>query len=291
MRSKTLRLGDREVRRVGFGALRVLGPNAFGPPSDPEQARTVLTRAAAAVDVIDTADCYGPGWSENLIADALHPYRDGLVLATKGGQTCPRPGVWLPSGRPDRLKRCCEASLLRLKLARIELYQLHCIDPAVGLEPSVRALAELREEGMIRHVGLCNVTADELRRAQQTVPIVAVQNRYNLMDRASDLLLEVCEQEDIAFLSWFPLNQGALACNGGPLKAVARTRGATPAQVAIAWLLQRSPVMLPIPGTGSVRHLNQNVAASKLVLDGAALQQLEEPTASLVDDIDQAPGQ
>jgi pyridoxine 4-dehydrogenase len=258
-----MRICDREVRRVGFGALRLLGPDAYGPPPDPDEARAVLTHAAAAVDLIDTADCYGPEWSERLIAEALHPYREGLIVATKGGQVCPQPGRWLPRGHPDHLKRACEESLRRLKLERIELYYLHAVDPEVGLMPSVRALAELRDEGLVRHVGLCNVSAADLRSAQDVVPIAAVQNRYSFRDRDSDPLVDACERDGVAFVPWFPLGRGELASVG----AIDAPAGVTPAQAALIWLLRRSPNILPIPGTGSLKHLRENLAAAELAAD------------------------
>lgn len=263
-----MRLCDREVRRLGFGALRLLGPNAYGPPPDPEEARAVLSHAAAAVDLLDTADCYGPEWSEQLIAETLHPYREGLVIATKGGQVCPEPGVWLARGEPDRLKRCCEQSLRRLRLDRIELYYLHVVDPAVGLRASVGALAELREQGLIGHVGLCNVTAEQLRQAREVVPVAAVQNRYSFRDRESDPVVDACERAGITFVPWFPLARGDLVATGVVVDGA--PAGATPAQAALLWLLRRSPCILPIPGTGSLAHLRENLAAAEIAATGGA---------------------
>lgn len=257
-----MRICDRQVRRIGFGALRLLGPNAYGQPVDPDEARAVLMHAASAVDLIDTADCYGPEWSERLIAETLHPYRDGLIIATKGGQVCPQPGHWLPRGRPDHIKRACEASLRRLKLDRIELYYLHAVDPEVGLLPSVEAVADLRNEGLIAHVGLCNVNSEQLRSAQNVVPIAAVQNRYSFRDRDSDPVVEACERDGLAFVPWFPLGRGELARS----TTVSAPPGATPAQAALIWLLRRSPCILPIPGTGSLKHLRENLAAAEVAI-------------------------
>jgi aryl-alcohol dehydrogenase-like predicted oxidoreductase len=265
---ETLTLGgDLEVRRLGFGAMRITGPGIWGEPDDPAAARLLLRRVLdAGVNLIDTADSYGPEVSESLIAQALHPYPDGLVIATKGGLTRPGPGVWERACRPERLKRCCEDSLRRLKLERIDLYQLHAVDPRVPIEDSVGALAELLDEGKIRHIGLCNVTAEELDRARQVAPIVSVQNRYNLADRGSEDVLEACLQGGLGFLPWHPLGTGELARPQGPLDEVAEAHSATPAQVALAWLLARSPVCLPIPGTGSIGHFEENLEAQELEL-------------------------
>jgi pyridoxine 4-dehydrogenase len=268
--------GDLEVRRLGFGAMRITGEGIWGPPADPDGARNLLRHVVqAGVNLIDTADSYGPEVSENLIAEALHPYPDGLVIATKGGLTRPGPGVWERDCRPERLKRCCEDSLRRLKLERIDLYQLHAVDPKVPLEDSVGALAELRDEGKIRHVGVSNVSVDELRRARKVVPIVSVQNRYNLVDRASEDVLAECEQDSLAFLPWFPLATGNLARPGGALADVASKHDATPAQVALAWLLQHSPVTLPIPGTSSIEHFDENMGALRVRLSEEEMRLLE----------------
>jgi aryl-alcohol dehydrogenase-like predicted oxidoreductase len=262
----TIRLGGREVTRLGFGAMRVTGPNVLGPPEDRAGAVRLLRRAVElGVQVIDTAESYGPGVSEELIAEALHPYPDGLVVATKGGTIHEAPGQWTPNGSPQALRASCEASLRRLRVDRIALYQLHTPDPRVPLEESVGALRDLREEGKIELVGLSNVSVGELERAQEIVPIVSVQNRYSLADRSSEDVLERCERDGLAFLPWFPLGRGELA-TGGRLREVASRLGATPAQVALAWLLRRSPAMLPIPGTSSVAHLEENVAAARLRL-------------------------
>ena len=218
------------------------------------------------IDLIDTADSYGPEVSENLIAAALHPYPDGLVVATKGGLRRSGPSQWPRDARPERLKECCEASLRRLKLDRIDLYQLHSPDPNVPYEDSVGALKELQDEGKIRHVGISNVSLDQLRQAQGIVEVVSVQNLYNLEDRHSEDVLDACQAEGIGFLPWYPLATGRLADPGGPLDRIAREHDATPAQMALAWLLARSPVMLPIPGTSSVEHLEENVAATRIEL-------------------------
>lgn len=268
--------GDLEVRRLGFGAMRLTGRGIWGPPDDPEEATRVLRRVVElGINLIDTADSYGPEVSENLIAEALHPYPDDLVIATKGGLRRTGPGRWPSDARPERLKRCCEGSLQRLRLERIDLYQLHSPDPKVPLEESMGALRELKEEGKVRHVGVSNVSVDELRRARAVVEVVSVQNRYNLTERRSEDVLEVCERERLGFLPWFPLATGSLARPGGPLDEIAGRHGATAGQVALAWLLQRSPVMLPIPGTSSVEHLEENTAAAELSLSADELERLE----------------
>ena len=259
--------GDLGVNRMGYGAMRVTGPGIWGDPPDPQAARAVLRRAVElGVNLIDTADSYGPEVSERLIAEALSPYPDGLVIATKGGLLRPGPGRWVADCRPERLREACEGSIRRLGVERIELYQLHTVDRNVPLEDSVGALAELREQGKVRHVGLSNVDADQLTRARRIVPVVSVQNRYSLVERTSDPVVDACERDGLAFLPWFPLAMGRLAEPGGPLDRVAEAHAATPAQVALAWLLRRSPAMLPIPGTASVEHLEENVAAAGLSL-------------------------
>jgi pyridoxine 4-dehydrogenase len=259
--------GDLEVRRLGFGAMRITGPGIWGAPEDPDGCRELLRHVVdAGVNLIDTADSYGPEVSENLIAEALHPYPEDLVIATKGGLVRPGPGVWEPACRPERLKRCCEDSLRRLNLERIDLYQLHAVDPKVPVEDSVGALAELRDDGKIRHVGVCNVSGEELERAQQITTIVSVQNRYNASDRHSEDVLEACQQHGLGFLPWFPLATGELARPGGPLDEIARRHDATPSQVALAWLLHRSPVTLPIPGTSLLAHFDENLEAAELEL-------------------------
>ena len=253
---------DQVVDRLGFGAMRLAGPGVWGEPQDRDEARRVLRRAIElGVTLIDTADAYGPTVNETLIAETLHPYPAGLMIATKGGLTRPRRERWDHDGRPEHLRAACEGSLDRLKVERIDLYQLHAPDPGVPLEDSVGMLAELQAEGKIRHIGLSNVTLDELRRARRLVPIVAVQNRYNHTDRSSEDVLEECQREGIAFLPWHPLDAGHHAGDTRTLAQVASRYGATPAQIVIAWLLARAPVMLPIPGTSSVAHLEENIAA------------------------------
>jgi pyridoxine 4-dehydrogenase len=267
--------GDLEVRRLGFGAMRITGDGIWGPPEDPEQARRLLRRVVElGVNLIDTADSYGPEVSENLIAEALHPYPDGLVIATKGGLRRTGPGEWPRDARPERLRECCDGSLRRLRLDRIDLYQLHAPDPQVPLEESVGALRDLQQEGKIRHIGVSNVSTDELARARDLVEVVTVQNRYNLVDRHSEDVLEACSAEGIGFIPWFPLATGDLARPGGPLEDLAARHGATPGQLALAWLLARSPVMLPIPGTSSIEHFEENLAAAELSLDPDELERL-----------------
>jgi pyridoxine 4-dehydrogenase len=269
--------GDLEVKRLGFGAMRITGEGIWGEPPDPAATRALLRRVVqAGVELIDTADSYGPEVSENLIAEALRPYPDNLVIATKGGLERPGPGVWERNCRPDRLRRCCEASLKRLRVERIDLYQLHAVDPKVPIEDSIGALAELQEEGKIRHIGVCNVNLEELDRARQIVPIVSVQNRYNLADRASEEVLAACERDQLAFLPWFPLATGDLTNRGSTLQEIARSHSATTRQVALAWLLAHSPVMLPIPGTNSVAHFEENFEAAQLELEEDELAALDE---------------
>jgi pyridoxine 4-dehydrogenase len=267
--------GDLFVNRMGFGAMRITGPGIWGDPEDPEEARAVLRRALElGVNLIDTADSYGPEVSERLIAETLHPYPEGLVIATKGGLKRPGPGRWEPDGRPEHLREACEGSLRRLKVDRIDLYQLHRIDPRVPLEESVGTLAELREEGKIRHVGLSEVDVEELEHAREIVPIASVQNRYSLIDRGYEDVLDFCERESIGFIPWFPLATGDLARPGGPLDEMAARHRAAPGQIALAWLLQRSTVMLPIPGTSSVEHLEENVAAVEVRLSREEFEEL-----------------
>ena len=267
--------GDLFVNRLGFGAMRLTGRGILGEPEDPEEARRVLRRAVElGVNLIDTADSYGPEVSERLIAEALHPYPDDLVIATKGGFTRPG-GRWVPDGRPEHLREACESSLRRLKVERIDLYQLHRPDPRIAFEDSVWALALFREEGKIRHVGLSNVGVRELEIALDIVPVASVQNRYNLSDRSSEAVLRACEREGVGFIPWYPLATGRLARPGGPLDEVAERHDATPSQVALAWLLRHSPVMLPIPGTSSVAHLEENVAAATLELTDEEMAMLE----------------
>jgi pyridoxine 4-dehydrogenase len=259
--------GDLTVNRLGFGAMRVTGEGIWGWPPDRGNALKVLKRAAElGVNLIDTADAYGPETSELLIAEALYPYPKGLVIATKGGLTRPGPGEWVPDGRPEHLKQAVDGSLKRLRLERIDLYQLHRIDPKVPLEESLGAIKEMKDAGKIRHVGLSNVEPEEIERARKIVPIVTVQNRYNIEDRKSENALSYCEKNGLGFLPWFPIGGTRGLKPENALNAAAKAHGVSVFQVALAWLLERSPVMLPIPGTSSVAHLEENVAAAKLKL-------------------------
>jgi aryl-alcohol dehydrogenase-like predicted oxidoreductase len=259
--------GDLTVNRLGFGAMRITGPGIWGEPQDPEEARRVLKRSIElGVDLIDTADAYGPRVSERLIGETLHPYPESFVVATKGGLTRPGPGRWVPDCSPAHLREAIEGSLQRLKLDRIDVYQLHTVDRKVPYADSIGALAELRREGKIRHVGISNVSVANIEEARGIVEVVTVQNLYNLADRSAEDVLDHCEREGIGFIPWFPLDAGKLAEPGGVVADVAKRHDATPSQVAIAWLLKRSPVMLPIPGTSSVRHLEENCAAAQLTL-------------------------
>jgi aryl-alcohol dehydrogenase-like predicted oxidoreductase len=266
--------GDLEVRRLGYGAMRLCGPRIMDWPVDRENALAVLRRVVElGVNLIDTSNAYGPEVNELQIAEALYPYPDGLVIATKGGLVRDDSASWPRDGRPEKLKEACEGSIKRLRLERIDVYQLHAPDPKVPIEESVGALRELRDEGKIKHVGLSNVDVDELERAESVVPIVSVQNEYNLGFRESEDVLEACERKGLAFLPWYPLASGSLA-QQRRLDEVAKKYDATPAQVALAWLLQRSPVMIPIPGTSSLEHLEENMGANDLRLsdeDFAAL--------------------
>ncbi|HET6953631.1 MAG TPA: aldo/keto reductase [Acidimicrobiales bacterium] len=271
----TVRIGaDVEVNRLGFGAMRVTGPGIWGPPADHDAAIRVIRRAVElGVDFLDTADSYGPEVSERLLAEALSPYPAGLVVATKGGLLRDGPGRWRPDGRPEHLRAALEGSLSRLEVEQVALYQFHRPDPAVPLEDSVGALVALRDEGKIAHIGLSNVTVAELERAQALTPIASVQNRYNPDDRSSEALVDAAERHGIAFIPWAPVG-GRPPGRGTALAAVGQRHGASPAQVALAWLLARSPQMLPIPGTSSVAHLEENVAAAALALDGDDLARL-----------------
>jgi len=268
--------GDLPVHRLGYGAMRITGDGIWGPPADHDEAIRVLRRAVElGVDLIDTADSYGPFVSEDLIAEALHPYPADLVIATKGGLTRSGPGVWEAVGRPEYLRQCVEMSLRRLRLDRIDLYQFHRIDPQVPLTESVGALVDLQAQGKIRHIGLSNVTVAELREGQSVAEVVSVQNRYNLTDRASEDVLAACASDGIGFIPWFPVATGQLARPGGPLDQAARNHDVTPAQLALAWLLHHSPVMLPIPGTSSVAHLDENTAAANIRLTADEVAALE----------------
>jgi aryl-alcohol dehydrogenase-like predicted oxidoreductase len=259
--------GDMSVRRLGFGAMRITGEGVWGEPRDRDEALRVLRRAVELdVNLIDTADSYGPEVSENLIAEALHPYPDDLVIATKGGLVRDGPGQWGRDGRPEHLHEACEGSLRRLKLDRIPLYQLHAPDPSVPYEESVGAIAELQREGKIRHAGVSNVTVEQLATAREILPVVSVQNRYSVAGRESEDVLQECQAGGLGFLPWFPLGAGSLDAVREALEQIARARDATVFQIAIAWLLAHSPMMLPIPGTSSVAHLEENVAAPDLKL-------------------------
>jgi pyridoxine 4-dehydrogenase len=267
--------GDLPVVRLGYGAMQITGPGIWGEPRNRHEAIRVLRRAVElGVTFIDTADSYGPYVSEELIREALHPYDESLVIATKAGLVRTGPSGWHPLGRPEYLRQEAEMSLRRLGLERIDLFQLHRIDPQVPLEDQLGVLVELQQEGKIRHIGLSEVSVDELRAARALAPIVAVQNLYNLANRASEDVLEACEADGIGFIPWFPIATGELARPGGPLDALAQESGATPAQLALAWLLARSPVMLPIPGTSSVAHLEENVGAATLRLTDGQLDAL-----------------
>jgi pyridoxine 4-dehydrogenase len=259
--------GDLTVNRLGFGAMRVTGEGIWGWPPDRANALKVLRRATElGVNLIDTADAYGPDTSELLIAEALHPYSKGLVIATKGGLTRPGPGEWVPNCRPEHLKQAVDGSLKRLRLERIDLYQLHTVDPKVPIEESVGALKQMQEAGKIRHIGLSNVDTNQIARARKIVPIVSVQNRYNIEDRKSENVLVYCEKENLGFLPWFPIGGGGGLKRENPLNTAATAHSVSVYQVALAWLLARSPMMLPIPGTSSLPHLEENVAAVKLKL-------------------------
>lgn len=269
----TLKLGDLTVNRLGFGAMRITGKGIWGPPADPAAAIATLRRAIElGVDFIDTADSYGPNVSEELIAEALHPYPADLVVATKGGWERVGPAQWIHNASPRHLQEAVEGSLKRLRLDRIAVYQLHIPDPAVSFDASMETLARLREQGRIQHVALSNVTLEHLQRALKIVPIVSVQNRYSFADREWDFLLDFCEQHNIAFIPWAPLGQNREA--HGLLDRTAKELRATPMQVALAWLLARSRVMLPIPGTSSVAHLEENVASANVKLPDSIFQEL-----------------
>ncbi|SRR5579862_1081393 len=270
--------GDLTVHRLGFGAMRLTGEGVWGDPKDPAEARRVLRRAVElGINFIDTADAYGPGVNERLIAEALHPYPKDLVIATKGGLTRQGPEEWEPVGRPEYLRQCVEMSLRRLKVERIDLYQLHRIDKQVPLEDSLGALADLQKAGKIRHIGLSEVTAEDMERAAKTAKIVSAQNEYNIGNRQSGNTLEYCEKHGLAFIPWFPIGGGDLVKPGGPLDKAAKRHHATIVQLALAWLLHRSKVMLPIPGTSSVAHLEENAGAASLQLDESEWAELEKP--------------
>ena len=268
--------GDMPVNRFGFGAMRLTGEGIWGEPADREECKRVLRRALElGINFIDTADSYGPEVSERLIAETLYPYPDELVIATKGGLLRPGPGQWDPDGRPDHLRAACEGSLKRLRVDQIDLYQFHRPDPKVPFEESVGALVKLKDEGKIRHIGLSNVTTEQVEQAQKLTRIVSVQNRYSVYERTSEPVLELCSLEEIAFLPWRPVEGGEIDADS-VVAEIARRNGATPAQVALAWLLAHSPVMLPIPGTSKVAHLEENLGAVALELAPAELAQLDK---------------
>jgi aryl-alcohol dehydrogenase-like predicted oxidoreductase len=267
--------GDLIVNRLAFGAMRQTGTGVWGPPRDHDEAIRVLRRTVElGIDFIDTADSYGPHVSEELIREALHPYPEGLVIATKAGQVRPAPWEWVPLGRPEYLRQQVELGLRRLGLERIDLFQLHRIDPNVPLEDQLGVLVDLQQEGKIRHIGMSEVSLAELRRARELAPIASVTNEYNLVKRSAEDVLVYAEAEGLAFIPWFPIATGRLAEPGGPLAAMAAEWGATPAQLALAWLLRRSPAMIPIPGTSSVAHLEENVAAAALELTAGQFEAL-----------------
>jgi pyridoxine 4-dehydrogenase len=276
--SGTFKLGgDLEVNRLGYGTMQLTGEGVWGEPDDPDEAIAVLRRAVeVGVNFIDTADSYGPEVAERLIYEALHPYPDDLVIATKAGLTRAGPGDWRPLARPEYLRQQCELSLRRLGLETIDLFQLHRIDPKVPLAEQVGELANLQQEGKIRHIGLSEVEVDQLEEARRTATIVSVQNLFNLANRDAEPLLEHSEANGIGFIPWFPLATGKLVADGGPLAQIAAETGAEPSQLALAWLLKRSPVMLPIPGTSSVAHLDQNLGAAELELTDEQFKALEE---------------
>jgi pyridoxine 4-dehydrogenase len=268
--------GDLRVARLGFGAMRITGDGIWGEPADRAESVRVLRRAVElGINFIDTADSYGPVVSEEIIAEALYPYPAGLVIATKGGFDRPGPNVWVENGSPEHLRSACEGSLRRLRLDRIDLYQLHRIDPKVPAEDQLGALKDLQAQGKVKHIGLSEVSVRQIQHARAIVPIVSVQNRYSVADRASEDVLEYCEKENMGFIPWFPLAAGRVSGRSSPISQVAAKLKATPSQLALAWLLARSPVMLPIPGTSSVAHLEENVAAVGLKIDASEMQELD----------------
>ncbi len=274
----TVNIGkDLTVNRLGFGAMRLTGEGIWGNPKDPAECKRVLKRLPdLGVNFIDTADSYGPEVSENLIAEALHPYPQGLVIATKGGLTRPGPNLWAPVGRAEYLRQQVEMSLRRLKLDRIDLYQLHRFDPKVPVEESLGELKKMQQEGKIHHIGISETNVAEVQQAQKIVNVVSVQNQYNITDRQHEDVVNYCTKNNIIFIPWFPLAAGELTKSGSVLDRLATAHKATKSQVAVAWLLRRSPIMLPIPGTSQVSHLEENIAAAELKLDEAEWQSLEE---------------
>ena len=268
--------GSLRVTRLGYGAMRITGDGVWGEPADRSETVRVLRRAVElGINFIDTADSYGPDVSEEIIAEALHPYPSGLVIATKGGFDRPGPNKWVENGRPEHLRSACEGSLRRLRLERIQLYQLHRIDPKVPAEDQLGTLKDLQEQGKIQHIGLSEVSVKQIQHARTIVPIVSVQNRYSITDRGSEDVLEYCEKEKLGFIPWFPLAAGRITGADSPIGRVAARWKATPSQVALAWLLARSPVMLPIPGTSKVKHLEENVTAAELGIDASSMRELD----------------
>jgi pyridoxine 4-dehydrogenase len=273
--------GNLPVYRLGFGTMQLTGRGVWGEPADHREAIAVLRRAVElGINLFDTADSYGPEVAERLMAEALHPYPAGLVIATKAGFQRPGPNRWVEDGRPEHLRSACEGSLRRLKLERIDLLQLHRIDPKVPLEDQISALLDLQRSGKIKHIGLSEVNVDQIEAVRRLAPIVTVQNRYNLIDRNSEDVLDYCTREGLGFIPWFPLATGDLTKRAGPLARAAKKLNAQAAQAALAWLLRRSPVMLPIPGTSKVKHLEENTAAALLKLDDSIMEELEQQTAS-----------
>ena len=275
--SGTFRIGgDLEVNRLGFGAMRITGNGIWGDPEDPKEARRTVARVPElGINFIDTADSYGPFVSEDILAEVLSPYKRGLVIATKGGLTRHGPNIWPVLGRPEYLKQCVLMSLRRLKLERIDLWQLHRIDPKVPRDEQFGAIAEMQREGLIRHVGLSEVSVEDIQAASRFFKVATVQNLYNLANRQSEAVLDHCEKNGIGFIPWYPLAGGPLAKEGGALDTLAKKLGASPSQIALAWVLQRSPVMLPIPGTGKVKHLEENTAAATLKLSDEDFRALD----------------
>jgi len=269
--------GDLRVHRLGFGAMRLTGKFNWGPPVDRERAIGVVRRTIElGVDFIDTADSYGPGTNEELLAETLYPYPDGLVVGTKAGQSRPSPREWVPLGRPEYLRQQAELSLRRLRLERIDLFQLHRIDPKVPTEDQFGALKQLQDEGKIRHIGLSEVTVEQIEHARRDIDVVSVQNLYNVTDRRHEAVLDYCERENIGFIPWLPVARGELARADGTLARIAKELGVTQAQVSLAWLLHRSPVVVPIPGTTTVAHLEENVAAARIELSDEQFRELSD---------------
>jgi aryl-alcohol dehydrogenase-like predicted oxidoreductase len=269
------RLGDIDINRLGFGAMRITGDGIWGEPADRAESLATLKRLPElGIDFIDTADSYGPDVSENLIREALHPY-DGMLIATKGGLTRHGPNIWQPVGRPEYLRQCVLMSLRRLDVERIDLWQLHRIDPLVPRDEQFGVIRDMQKEGLIRHAGLSQVSVEEIEAARKVFPVVSVQNLYNLVDRSSEDVVDYCTANGIGFIPWYPLAAGNLAKPGSPLDAIAHAKGASPSQVALAWILKRSPVMLPIPGTGKVKHLDENVAGAAIRLTDAEFDVLQ----------------